>query len=142
MPNYYEINEETARRAKEAYSWDSYKPGSATAEYRAAVDQAAEIAEQHKKRVSPFYHERIDAAVDRYAKRLADWTNDHNRNIASCPSSYITGGSNYGKNFGRKHEKQQGREDQNGDQGSFNNVSPPKDWAAVTRHQEMIAFLS
>ena len=111
MPNYYEINEETARRAKEAYSWDSYKPGSATAEYRAAVDQAAEIAEQHKKRVSPFYHERIDAAVDRYAKRLADWTNDHNRNIASCPSSYITGGSNYGKNFGRKHEKQQGRED-------------------------------
>ena len=75
------------------------------------MDQAAEIAEQHKKRVSPFYHERIDAAVDRYAKRLADWTNDHNRNIASCPSSYITGGSNYGKNFGRKHEKQQGRED-------------------------------
>jgi len=111
MPNYYEIDEQTARRAKEAYSWDSYQPGSATAGYRAAVDVAAEIAEQQKKRVSPFYYERIDAALDRYAKRLADWTNKHNANIASCPSSYITGGSNYARTFGRKHEKQQGRED-------------------------------
>lgn len=111
MQKYYEIDEQTARRAQEAYSWSDYKPGSATAEYRAAVDQAAEIAEQHKQRVSPFYHDRIDAAVDRYAKRLADWTNAHNRNIASCPSSFITGGSNYGKVFGRKPEKQQGRED-------------------------------
>lgn len=111
MPNYYEIDEQTARRAKEAYSWSDYQPGSATAEYRAAVDQAAELAEQHKKRVSPFYHERIDAALDRYAKRLAEWTNNHNRNTASCPSSFITGGSNYNKTFGRKHEKQQARED-------------------------------
>ena len=111
MPKYYEIDEQTARRAKEAYSMSEYKPGSATAEYRAAVDQAAEIAEQHKQRVSPFYHDKIDAALDRYAKRLAEWTNAHNRNTASCPSSFITGGSNYGKVFGRKHEKQQGRED-------------------------------
>lgn len=111
MPKYYEIDEQTARRAKEAYSMSEYKPGSATAEYRAAVDRAAEIAEQHKQRVSPFYHDKIDAALDRYAKRLAEWTNAHNRNTASCPSSFITGGSNYGKVFGRKHEKQQGRED-------------------------------
>lgn len=111
MPKYYEIDEQTARRAKEAYSMSEYKPGSATAEYRAAVDQAAEIAEQHKQRVSTFYHDKIDAALDRYAKRLAEWTNAHNRNTASCPSSFITGGSNYGKVFGRKHEKQQGRED-------------------------------
>lgn len=111
MPKYYEIDEQTARRAKEAYSMSEYKPGSATAEYRAAVDQAAEIAEQHKQRVSTFYHDKIDAALDRYAKRLSEWTNAHNRNTASCPSSFITGGSNYGKVFGRKHEKQQGRED-------------------------------
>ena len=111
MPNYCTIDEQTARRAQEAYSWSDYKPGSATAEYRAAVDEAAELAEKQKKRVSPFYHDRIDAALLRYAKRLAEWTNAHNRNTASCPSSFITGGSNYGKVFGRKHEKQQGRED-------------------------------
>lgn len=110
MAKYYEIDENAARRALEAYSWSDYKPGSATAEYRAAVDSAAEIAEQHKKRVSPFYYDKIDAALDRYAKRLADWTNAHNRNTASCPSSFITGGSNYGKVFGSKHEKQQTRE--------------------------------
>ena len=44
MPNYYEISEGSARQAKEAYSWSDYKPGSATADYRAAVDEAAELA--------------------------------------------------------------------------------------------------
>ena len=108
---YYEINEEMARRAKEAYSMSDYKPGSATAEYRAAVDEAAALVEKQKKAVSPFYHEKLDALLDRYAKRLAQWYNNHNRNIASCPSSFITGGSNYNKVFGRKHAKQLSRED-------------------------------
>lgn len=111
MARYYEIDEETARRAKEAYSLESYQPGSATAGYRASVDACAEEAEQQKKRVSPFYHDRIDAAVDTYARRLAEWTNAHNRNVASCPSSFITGGSNYGRNFGKKHDRQMSRED-------------------------------
>jgi len=111
MPNYYPISEETARRAKEAYSWSDYKPGSATAEYRASVDACAAEAEQQKKRVSPFYHDRIDAAVDRYAKRLAEWTDAYNRNVASCPSSFITGGSNYNKVFGNKHARMLSRED-------------------------------
>ena len=31
---YYPINEETARRAKEANSFYDYRPGSATAEYQ------------------------------------------------------------------------------------------------------------
>lgn len=107
---YYEINEEMARRAKEAYSMSDYKAGSATADYRQQVDEAAALVEQQKKAVSPFYHEKLDALLDRYAKRLAQWYNDYNRNTASCPSSFITGGSNYNKVFGRKHEKQNARE--------------------------------
>lgn len=105
---YYEISEETARRAQESFSFRDYSPGSATAEYRAAVDAAAELAEQHKARVSSYYHDRIDAALDRYAKRLAEWTNAHNRNIASCPSVLISGASNFPVN---KKRKQNARED-------------------------------
>ncbi len=108
---YYEINEEMARRAKEAYSMSDYKAGSATADYRQQVDEAAALVEKQKKTVSPFYHEKLDALLDRYAKRLAQWYNDYNRNTASCPSSFITGGSNYNKVFGRKHAKQLSRED-------------------------------
>ena len=45
---YYEISEETARRSHEMMSMSDYKTGSATAEYRAAVDRAAALVEQHK----------------------------------------------------------------------------------------------
>ena len=38
---YYEINEETARRANDVNSMRDYRHGSATEEYRAAVDKAA-----------------------------------------------------------------------------------------------------
>lgn len=38
------INESLAKQAKEAMSFDSYKPGSATAEYNAACAKAKEIA--------------------------------------------------------------------------------------------------
>lgn len=60
MSKYYPINEDLARRAKEMNSFYDYVPGSATAEYQRMVDEAAEIAEQQKRRVDPMYHERID----------------------------------------------------------------------------------
>ena len=50
---YYPIDEEAARRAKQANSFSDYTPGSATAEYRA------------------MNHEKIDRLLDRYARRLA-----------------------------------------------------------------------
>ena len=50
---YYRINEEAARRAKDMNSFSEYKPGSATAGYRAMVDKAVEIAEKQKARVDP-----------------------------------------------------------------------------------------
>ena len=40
MPKYYPINEETARRAKNANSFSDYVPGSATAAYHEMVDRA------------------------------------------------------------------------------------------------------
>ena len=66
---YYEINEETARNAHYCVHMSDYKPGSATAEYRRAVDKAAALVEAKKARVSPFYHDKLDALLDRYARR-------------------------------------------------------------------------
>ena len=105
---YYEINEETARRANDMNSMRDYQTGSATAEYRAAVDEAAALVERQKQKVSPFYHEKLDALLDRYARRLAQWTNDHNRNGASCPSVLVCGAANFPV---RKKQKQNARED-------------------------------
>lgn len=105
---YYDISEETARRANDANSMRDYKPGSATAEYRAAVDQAAELVERKKKSVSPFYHDKLDALLDRYARRLAEYYNAYYRNEASCPSILISGGSNFPVN---KKNKQNARRD-------------------------------
>jgi hypothetical protein len=65
MPKYYPINEEAAKRAKDMNSFSDYQPGSATAGYRAMVDEAYAAAERQKARVDPMYHDKIDALVDR-----------------------------------------------------------------------------
>lgn len=108
LVTYYQINEETARNAHYMVHMSDYKPGSATASYRAAVDEAAALAEAQKAKVSPYYHEKLDIMLDRYARRLAEWTNDYNRNQASYPSQFISGASGYNM---RKHNKQMARED-------------------------------
>lgn len=105
---YYPIDEDTARRAHEMMSMRDYKPGSATAGYRAAVDEAAALVERCKAATSPYYHDKLDALLDRYARRLAQWTNDYNRNGASCPSVLICGAANFPT---RKKERQNARED-------------------------------
>lgn len=103
---YYEINEETARRANDMNSMRDYRPGSATAEYRAAVDEAAALVERRKQKVSAFYHEKLDALLERYSRRLAAYYNDYYRNEAACPSILVSGGSNFPV---RKKEKQNSR---------------------------------
>lgn len=92
---YYAINEEAARRAKEANSYDDYVPGSATAEYRRVVEEAAEIAEKQKKRVDPMYHEKIDGLLDAYARKTAENMNARYEIDARVPSFLITGGGNF-----------------------------------------------
>lgn len=105
---YYPINEDTARNAHYMVHMSDYKPGSATASYRAAVDEAAALVEAQKAKVSPYYHDKLDGLLDRYARRLAEWTNDYNRNQASYPSQFISGAGGFNM---RKHNKQMARED-------------------------------
>jgi hypothetical protein len=104
---YYEIDEKAARLSHEMMSMRDYPENRATREYQAAVDAAAEMVEVRKKTLSPFYHDKLDALLDRYARRLAEWTNAYNRNGASCPSVLVSGGSNFPV---RKKEKQNARE--------------------------------
>ena len=95
MPKYYEISEVSAKRAKDMNSYSDYAPGSATAGYRAMVDEAYVLAEKQKAQVDPMYHDKIDALVDRYARRLAENLNERNAIDARVPSILITGGGNF-----------------------------------------------
>lgn len=107
MPN-YTIDETTARRAHEANHMSDYKTNSATAEYTAAVEAAAELVAHKKEAVSPYYHEKLDALLDQYARRLAAWTNAYNRNSASYPSQFISGAGNYDmKKFNKKISREE-----------------------------------
>ena len=108
VPTYYEISEETARNAHYCIHMSDYKPGSATASYRNSVNEAAQMVEQQKARVSAFYHDKLDALLNSYARRLAQWTNDYNLNQASYPSQFIAGAGNFNM---RKHNRQMSRED-------------------------------
>lgn len=108
VPPYGSIDEETARNAHYCIHMSDYKPGSATASYRNSVNKAAQLVEQQKDRVSTFYHDKLDALLNSYARRLAQWTNDYNRNQASYPSQFIAGAGNFNM---RKHNRQMSRED-------------------------------
>lgn len=103
---YYEINEQTARRANDVNSMSDYRPGSATEEYRTAVDKAAALVQARKAKISPYYHDKLDALLDRYARRLADYYNSYYRNESACPSILVCGGSNFPV---RKKQKQNAR---------------------------------
>ena len=105
---YYEINEQTAHRANDVNSMSDYRPGSATEEYRTAVDKAAALVQARKAKISPYYHDKLDALLDRYARRLADYYNAYYRNESACPSILVCGGSNFPV---RKKQKQNARRD-------------------------------
>ena len=107
---YYSINEELARRSHDMMSMSDYKKGSATAEYQRMVDKACDIAESQKRRVDSMYHDKIDALLDSYARRLADNINNSNRIGTMCPSIPFAGG--IGSNF-RKKERQPAAADPN-----------------------------
>lgn len=110
MPKYYPINEDAARRAKQANSFSDYVEGSATYSYQRMVDCAAEIADRQKARVSEEYHEKIDSLLDSYARKLADNLNRGNEIDARVPSVMIAGPANFPV---RKKEKQNAARDRN-----------------------------
>ena len=105
---YYPIDEDAARRAKNANSLSDYAEGSATSEYRREVNRAATLAEECKKGKTDAQQEKIDYLLDRYARRLADNMNASNRNRASCPSVMVAGWSNFPV---RKKQQQLSRDD-------------------------------
>lgn len=107
---YYDINETRARQAKRMNSFYEYRTGSATEEYRAMVDKAAEIAEAQKTSVGAEYHDKIDALLDTYARKLADNTNKYYDIECRCPSILISGRSNFPV---RKKEQQNTARDKN-----------------------------
>lgn len=107
VKRYAQISEETARRAKQTYSFFEYVEGSATAGYRSEVDKCYEIAcREAEKR--PKEEERIQRLFDRFVDKLAANINAQNSNAASCPSVMISGGSNFPVH---KKEKQNKRSD-------------------------------
>lgn len=107
---YYTIDENAARRAKEMNSFFEYKEGSATAGYKADVDEVIQLGERQKKRVDAEYHEKIDYYVDLYARKMAENINNGNRIDARVPSIMIAGGSNFPV---RKKAKQNAARDRN-----------------------------
>jgi len=107
---YYTIDEQAARRAKEANSFRDYKPGSATAGYREMVDRAYELGERQKQHIDPMHHEKIDRLVDKYARKLAENLNNRNVIDTRVPSMMISGGGNFPV---RKKEKQNAARDKN-----------------------------
>lgn len=109
-PPYYPIREDAAKRAKDMNSFSDYKPGSATAEYRCCVDEAAALAQRQKSCVDPMYHEKIDRLLDTYARKLADNMNEGFAIDARVPSFLITGASNFPV---RQKEKQNAARDRN-----------------------------
>ena len=108
MPKYYPINEEAAKRAKDMNSFSDYQPGSATTSYRAMVDEAYAAAERQKARVDPMYHDKIDALVDLYARKLAENLNERNVIDARVPSILISGGGNFP--VAKKHKQNAARD--------------------------------
>ena len=100
---YYPIDEEAAKRAKEANSHGSYREGSATESYRKSVDRAVKIGETQKREVDPCFHDRIDHLVDLYARKLAENLNEGYRIASRVPSLLIAGGAGIS---GGKKQKQ------------------------------------
>lgn len=105
--HYYDIDEELARRANDAYSFNTYTKNSETTEYRANVDEVFDIADKVKSELTDeTTKQKADYLADLYAKKYAKWINDHNKIEASVPSVLITGAGNFPT---RKKEKQNER---------------------------------
>lgn len=104
----YSINEDTARRAKEAYSHWGYQEGSCTEKYLSRVEtfekKVNELIDRNgwNKTLTDEDRARVDKLVDAYSKNLANYLNEDNRITASYPSWMIAGPANYNV---RKAEK-------------------------------------
>lgn len=109
------INEDLAKRAKDAYSMFDYTENEATNRYlshmkrfEAAVN---ELIEKNARKPYPATEEQLELVQyygDKYSAKLADAINRDNEITARCPSILIAGGSNFPV---RKKEKQNAAHD-------------------------------
>lgn len=103
-----QINEDAARRSKEATSFFDYEKGSATAGYNRDVARfdanVNALIEKYKDNdtLTDSDWERVYALADKYASNRASFTNEYNRINSSYPSWFIAGPANYNT---RKNEK-------------------------------------
>ena len=105
---YYAIDETAARIAHNMNSFYVFQQGKVTEEYRKLVDAAAALAAEKKNCVDSMFHAKIDALLDAYSRKLADWYNKGLAIESRCPSVMIAGPSNFPI---RKKEKQNAARD-------------------------------
>lgn len=106
---YYPINEGAAHNAKRMNSFNDYKAGSATAEYRQTADEAYDLAQERiDGGLTPDNAETVWWLATKYAQKMAAWINAENANSASCPSVLIAGPAGLSV---RQKQKQNARTD-------------------------------
>lgn len=91
---YFPINEKDARQARGMWSFTPYESGSTTREYRAAVDEAYDLADEAASR-NENAGERAYAIAERYSKRMAEYFNRDISINLMCPSVMICGPANF-----------------------------------------------
>ncbi len=117
----YEIDERTARTAKEINSFRDYKENEATNSYNGYLQRfkqdVEELIEDYKQNVNDEVMDLIKYYSDKYSKKLAFAINKSNRIEAMCPSVMICGAGNFPT---RKKQKQnQARENYWNEYGSL-----------------------
>ena len=91
---YFPINEKDAAHARGMWSFTSYEPGSTTREYRAAVDEAYDLADEAATR-NENAGVRAYAIAERYSRRMAEYYNKDISINLMCPSVMICGPANF-----------------------------------------------
>ncbi|MBQ9873996.1 MAG: hypothetical protein IJM30_06000 [Thermoguttaceae bacterium] len=92
---YYPVDEGLAEAAKRAISFDDYVPNSETELYRREVDKARRYVDLVKKRADQRHWDRIDQALDRFERNLANWYDKRNKVESYCPSILISGSGGF-----------------------------------------------
>lgn len=99
MTKRYNIDEESAKRAKELNSFDDYKENSATNSYNSYLttfeQNVNELIEKHPENLNEEALSLIEYYKDKYSQKLAFAINKSNSIEAMCPSVMICGAGNF-----------------------------------------------
>lgn len=90
----YEIDEKTAKLARNMRSQRGYKAGEATSEYNEYLTKAEEIAKAAKEK-NPAESERIDFLLNKYSQKIARNINAVAANESKYPAWFVSGPARY-----------------------------------------------